>query len=60
MFDTTLTKMQTSQSSKRTNGCQSKDGAKVSDLVDKQMKDAIDAELATKGLTKVEGDDANL
>ena len=37
-----------------------KDAAKVSDLVDKQIRDAIDAELATKGLTKVEGDDANL
>src|SRR5215475_6694084 len=37
-----------------------KDAAKVSDLVDKQIKDAIDAELATKGLTKVDGDDANL
>ena len=37
-----------------------KDAAKVSDLVDKQIKDAIDAELATKGLSKVEGDDANL
>jgi hypothetical protein len=37
-----------------------KDAAKVSDLVDKQIKDAVDAELATKGLTKVEGDDANL
>src|ERR1700756_6053152 len=37
-----------------------KDAAKVSDLVDRQIKDAIDAELATKGLTKVEGDDANL
>src|SRR5215472_7671104 len=37
-----------------------KDASKVSDLVDKQIKEAIDAELATKGLTKVEGDDANL
>jgi hypothetical protein len=37
-----------------------KDAAKVSDLVDKQIKDAMDAELATKGLTKVDGDDANL
>jgi Domain of unknown function (DUF4136) len=37
-----------------------KDAAKVSDLVDKQIKDAIDTELATKGLTKVDGDDANL
>jgi hypothetical protein len=37
-----------------------KDAAKVSDLVDKQIKDAVDAALATKGLTKVEGDDANL
>jgi Domain of unknown function (DUF4136) len=37
-----------------------KDADKVNDLVDKQIKDAVDAELATKGLTKVEGDDANL
>jgi Domain of unknown function (DUF4136) len=37
-----------------------KDVAKVNDLLDKQIKEAIDAELATKGLTKVEGDDANL
>jgi uncharacterized protein DUF4136 len=37
-----------------------KDAAKVSDLVDKQIKDALDAELATKGLSKVDGDDANL
>ena len=28
-----------------------KDAAKASDLVDKQIKAAIDAELATKGLT---------
>src|SRR6516164_1032117 len=39
---------------------QIKDAAKVSDLVDKQIKQSIDAELATKGLTKAEGDDANL
>lgn len=32
----------------------------VDDLVDKQIKEAIDAQLATKGLSKVEGDDANL
>ena len=37
-----------------------KDAAKVSDLVDKQIRDAMDAELATKGLTKVDGEDANL
>src|SRR5690242_4861849 len=37
-----------------------KGAATVSDLVDKQIKDAIDAELATKGLTKVDSDDANL
>jgi hypothetical protein len=37
-----------------------KDAAKVSDLVDKQIKDAIDAELRTKGLTKVETDNADL
>src|SRR5215469_8111527 len=36
------------------------DASKVSDLVDKQIKEAIDAELATKGLTKVDGDNANL
>lgn len=32
----------------------------VDDLVDKQIKDSIDAQLATKGLTKVEGDTADL
>ncbi|WP_158752137.1 DUF4136 domain-containing protein [Acidobacterium sp. S8] len=32
----------------------------MDDLTDKQIKEAIDAQLATKGLTKVEGDDANL
>jgi len=32
----------------------------VDDIMDKQIKEAIDAQLATKGLTKVEGDDANL
>jgi hypothetical protein len=37
-----------------------KDASKVSDLVDKQIKDALDAELASKGLSKVDGDDANL
>jgi hypothetical protein len=37
-----------------------KGAATVSDLVDKQIKEAVDAELATKGLTKVDADDANL
>ena len=37
-----------------------KDAAKVNDLLDKQIKDAVDAQLATKGLSKVDGDDANL
>src|ERR1700752_3708268 len=37
-----------------------KDAAKVSDLVDKQVKEAIDAELTTKGLSKVDGNDTNL
>jgi Domain of unknown function (DUF4136) len=37
-----------------------KDATKVSDLVDKQIKSAVDAELATKGLSKVEGDKADL
>jgi hypothetical protein len=37
-----------------------KDAPKVNDLVDKQIKDAVDSQLATKGLTKVEGDDADL
>jgi len=37
-----------------------KDAAKVSDLVDKQIKDSIEAQLATKGLSKVEGDKADL
>lgn len=37
-----------------------KDAAKVSDLVDKQIKDSIEAQLTTKGLSKVEGDKADL
>ena len=32
----------------------------VDDIMDKQIKEGIDAQLATKGLSKVEGDDANL
>lgn len=37
-----------------------KDAGPVDNLLDSQIKAAIDAELAKKGLTKVEGDDANL
>lgn len=37
-----------------------KDATKLNDLVDKQVKDAVDAQLATKGLTRVEDDTANL
>lgn len=37
-----------------------KDAPKVDDLTDKQIKASLDAELAKKGLTKVDGDDANL
>ena len=37
-----------------------KEASKVNDLVSKQIVDAIDAELATKGLTKVDDDSANL
>ena len=37
-----------------------KDAQKVDDLVDKQIKDTIDAELAKKGLTKVDTDSADL
>jgi len=37
-----------------------KDATKVNDLMDKDIKQSIDNELATKGLTKVDGDDANL
>lgn len=33
---------------------------KVDDITDKQIKASLDAELAKKGLTKVDGDDANL
>ncbi len=39
---------------------QIKGASTVNNLVDKQIKDVVDAELATKGLTKVDGDDANL
>ena len=37
-----------------------KDAAKVNDLVDKQIKDSLDAQLAQKGLTKVDGETADL
>jgi hypothetical protein len=37
-----------------------KDAQSVNDLVAKQIMDAVDAELATKGLTKVTEDSANL
>ena len=37
-----------------------KGAATVSDLVDKQIKEAVDVELATKGLSRVEGENADL
>ena len=37
-----------------------KDAPTVNDLVSKQITSAVDAELATKGLTKVDDDSANL
>jgi hypothetical protein len=37
-----------------------KDATKVNDLVDKQIIDSVNAELATKGLTQVTEDSANL
>lgn len=37
-----------------------KDAAKLSELVDKQIKEAIDAELAKKGMTKTDSDSADL
>jgi uncharacterized protein DUF4136 len=37
-----------------------KDATKPNDLLDKQIKAAVDTELAAKGLTKVEDDSANL
>lgn len=37
-----------------------KNAAKVDDLVDKQIKETVDAELAKKGLSKVDGDTADL
>jgi len=37
-----------------------KDAAKLNDLTDKSIKDAIDADLATKGLTKVDDEKADL
>jgi hypothetical protein len=37
-----------------------KDAPKVDDLLDKQIKDTIDAELAKKGLTKTDADTADL
>lgn len=37
-----------------------KDAEKLNDLVDKQIKDTVDAELAKKGLTKSDADSADL
>jgi hypothetical protein len=37
-----------------------KNAAKLDNLVDKQIQDAVDAQLAAKGLTKIEDDSANL
>src|ERR1700739_1831084 len=37
-----------------------KDAARANDLISKQIRAAVDAELATKGLTKVDDDSANL
>jgi uncharacterized protein DUF4136 len=37
-----------------------KDAGKVEDLLDKQIKDAVDAELAKKGLIKTDADTADL
>jgi hypothetical protein len=37
-----------------------KDASKLNDLVDKQIRDAVDAELAKKGLTKSDADGADL
>jgi len=37
-----------------------KDAPTANDLVTKQLKDAVDAELANKGLTKIDDDTANL
>ena len=37
-----------------------RDAAKVEDFLDKQIKDAVDAELAKKGLTKTDADTADL
>jgi hypothetical protein len=37
-----------------------KGAQKINDIVDKQIKDAVDAQLATKGLTKVDADPADL
>src|ERR1700745_3726345 len=36
-----------------------KDAKPVDDLTDKQIKEALDAQLATKGLSKVAGDNAD-
>jgi Domain of unknown function (DUF4136) len=37
-----------------------KDAPTANDLVTRQLKDAVDAELATKGLTRIDDDSANL
>lgn len=37
-----------------------KDASKVDDLTDRQIKEALDTELAQKGLSKIDGDQADL
>jgi hypothetical protein len=37
-----------------------KDAQKLDDIMDKQVKDSIDSALAAKGVSKVDGDNANL
>jgi len=37
-----------------------KDAAKLNDLVDKQIRAAVDAQLSTKGLSKIDNDSAQL
>ena len=37
-----------------------KDASKVDDLTDRQIKEALDTELARKGLSKIDGDQADL
>ncbi len=60
MFATTSTRRPIFSKFKTYKWVAIKGAAQPDDLIDKQIKSAVDAQLATKGLSKVDGDNADL